>query len=397
MPYSTLNQHEIKNKVVFLRADLNVPFNAAGRVSDTSRLKAIEPTLMKLVKGGAKVVLASHLGRPKGKEDPNLSMKKVLPALKEVYPSVSFVFSEDLTPKDWGSEAQKLDAGTVLLTENLRFFSGEEKNSDAFAQELAVGVDLYVNDAFACSHRAHASVVAITKHLPSVMGELFLHEISCLEKLLKKPKRPMMALIGGAKISTKLTLLRSLMQKADHLVVVGAMANTLYYAMGLSVGRSLVEESLSDEAKSFLRAARDHACEVYIPQDVVVTKEISETSEKRVCVASDVGPDDIIVDAGPVSIAAIKEILDDCKTVVWNGALGIAEIDQFSTGTTEIATYIAGKKGKSFTSVAGGGDTLALLKKAHAENGFTYLSTAGGAFLEWLEGKKLPGLEALKN
>jgi phosphoglycerate kinase len=399
MTVLTLKQSSLKNKVVFLRADLNVPMQG-DQVTDMTRLKSISETLIKLIQGGAKVILASHYGRPKGQIDPNFSMKKILPALQSLYPDFSFVFKQGIPPDQWGEVAKGLSQGTVLLAENLRFYPGEEANSQNFAQQLAKNVDLYVNDAFSCSHRAHASIVALTNLVPAYMGESFYKEIESLEKFLLSPKKPLTALIGGAKISTKFGLLEHLLEKVDQLVVVGAMANTLYYAMGKGIGHSLFEENMVAQATNFLKKAKHHRCCLYIPADVLVAKQVAPNTETRMVKIfdSDIQPDDIIVDAGPEAVKTIQNIIKKSKTVVWNGALGIAEIDGFDKGTVEVAKYLAELTTRGeIISIAGGGDTLALIKKAQVEaQSFSYLSTAGGAFLEWLEGKKLPGLKALE-
>ena len=396
MTYPTPKDCNVKDQVVFLRVDLNVPLDDNGHVTDLSRVKAIKPTLDYLVTQGAKVVLASHLGRPKGQFNPALSMRLVLPALSKVFPAYDFKFVESNDPAHWGKEAQGLSQEQVLMTENLRFYPGEEKGDLSFAGELAKGVDLYINDAFACSHRAHASIVALANLKPAMMGFLFYKEIETLKNFLRPAKKPLTAIIGGAKVSTKIGLLESLVDKVDTLVVVGAMANTFFLQESVSVGKSLVEPDFVDEASRLRKKAMEMGCELILPTDVMVADKIDATAETRICKYDQIKNDDIVVDAGPDTIQRIIEVINKSQTVVWNGALGIAEIDIFANGTDAVSRALAeATKKQRLVSIAGGGDTLALIEKAGETEGFSYLSTAGGAFLEWLQGNTLPGILAL--
>ncbi|MAP23993.1 MAG: phosphoglycerate kinase [Rickettsiales bacterium] len=396
MTYPTPKDYNVKDQVVFLRVDLNVPLDDNRHVTDLSRVKAIKPTLDYLVAQGAKVVLASHLGRPKGKFNPDLSMRLVLPALNEVFPKFNFKFVENNDPASWGQEAKALKPGQILVSENLRFYPGEEKGDTGFAAELAKGIDLYVNDAFACSHRAHASIVALAKLKPAMMGFLFHTEIATLTKFLRPAKKPLTAIIGGAKVSTKIGLLESLVDKVDTLVVVGAMANTFFLQKGVPVGKSLVEPDYINEASRLRTKAMEAECNLILPTDVMVADKVDANAKTRICAYDQIKNDDIVVDAGPNTIQEIIEVINKSQTVVWNGALGIAEIDIFTKGTDSVSRALAETtKKQGLISIAGGGDTLALIEKAGETEGFTYLSTAGGAFLVWLEGNTLPGISSL--
>lgn len=397
MTYPTPNDFDVKDQVVFLRADLNVPLDDQGHVTDLSRVRAIKPTLDFLVQRGARILLASHLGRPKGATDPKLSMGHVLPGLKEVYPDYDFQFVSSADPAQWGMEAKHLKPGQILVSENLRFYPGEEQGDRAFATQLATGIDLYVSDAFACAHRSHASIVALAKLRPAMRGFLFAHEIETLTHYLRPAKKPLTAIIGGAKVSTKIRLLEALVDKVDALVVVGAMANTFFLEQGLSVGKSLVEPDFVDQATRLREKISNSPCQFFLPTDVMVADSINPNALTRICDIDDLQEEDIVVDAGPETIDTIKKQIEKSQTVVWNGALGIAEIDAFANGTNEIGLALADATQKNnCISIAGGGDTLALLEKAGVASGFTYLSTAGGAFLEWLEGNSLPGIHVFE-
>lgn len=393
--FFTLDDVDVSHKTVLVRADLNLPMQD-GKVTDVTRVERLLPTIRELIQRHAKIILMSHFGRPKGQRHEAESLKHLLPALEEVF-GQSIHFSSDCIGPGAIRLAKALQSGEILLLENLRFHEAEEKNDGGFAKALASLADIYVNDAFSCSHRAHASVVAITQVLPAVAGRGMQAELEALRQVLADPKRPLMAIVAGSKVSTKLDLLRNLVRKVDFLVVGGGMANTFLSALGRPIGQSLYESEMMDTARSILEAAKGSGCEVILPQDVAVTTDIKSQSTRRIAAISDVQPEDKIVDIGELTGATICSKLAACATVIWNGPVGIFEIPPFDVGSVSLAKGIAEltRKG-SLISVAGGGDTLAALAHAGCSDGFTYTSTAGGAFLEWLEGKTLPGVAALE-
>lgn len=393
--FLTLDDVDVSFKTVLVRADLNLPMQG-GAVTDVTRVERLLPTVKELITRHAKIILMSHFGRPKGKPHEDESLKNLLPTLEQVL-GQPVQFAKDCVGPEAMALAKNLQPGEILLLENLRFHDGEEKNDATFAKALAGLADIYINDAFSCSHRAHASVVALTQNLPAIAGRGMQVELEALGRVLGHPKHPLMAIVAGSKVSTKLGLLQNLIQKVDFLVVGGGMANTFLKALGFPIGQSLCELEMMDTAHSILKAAKISGCEVILPQDVVVTLDIKPESMRQSVSISDVQPEDKIVDVGERTIETICSKLATCATVVWNGPVGIFEIPPFDVGSVEIARGIAELTQQgSLISVAGGGDTLAALAHAGCSDQLTYTSTAGGAFLEWLEGKVLPGVAALE-
>ncbi len=390
--FRTLNDVDVKGKKVVIRLDLNVPIDN-GIVTDTTRIDRIVPTLNELLTKGAAVIILAHFDRPKGKVIPEMSLKPVAPALETALGHrVQFVFT------DWQSAPQvNARPGDVILMENTRFHAGEEKNDAGFAKMLGGLGDIFVNDAFSAAHRAHSSTEGIAHVIPAYAGRAMEAELSALQKALENPERPLLAVVGGAKVSTKLELLGNLVAIANTIVIGGGMANTFLAAQTVQVGKSLCENNLLTTAKDILDKAKATNCTLLLPVDVVVAKEFKVGAENRSASIYDVKPDEMILDVGPKTVAAINAAFDAAKTVVWNGPLGAFEITPFDHATIATAQYAAKltKAGKLVT-VAGGGDTVSALNHAGAAQHFTYISTAGGAFLEWLEGKELPGVKALE-
>ncbi len=392
--YRTLDDTEVAGKRVLVRVDFNVPMKD-GEVTDATRIERALPTIQELSKKGAKVLLLSHFGRPKGKADPGMSLKPVATAL-EKFLGGKVEFAEDCIGDPAKKTVKNMLDGDVAVFENTRFHAGEEANDQEFAKALAENGDVYVNDAFSAAHRAHASTEAIARLLPSAAGRAMERELDYLKAALSEPVRPMMAVVGGAKVSTKIELLLNLVGKANVLVVGGGMANTFLFANGVSVGKSLCEPDLADTAREIMAQAKTSGCEIVLPSDVVVAKEFKEGADREVVAADAVKADDMILDLGPDTVDRIAEKIESAKTLVWNGPLGAFEIKPFDTSTVEAARFAAKQvKDAGLVAVAGGGDTVAALAAAGVESDFTYVSTAGGAFLEWLEGKTLPGVAAL--
>jgi phosphoglycerate kinase len=393
--FKTIDDVPVAGKRVILRADLNVPMRD-GKVGDMTRVERLAPTIRELAEKGAKVVVISHFDRPKGKVVPSMSLGPLAPALSKVLGGKRVAFAQDCVGTKAEAAVAGLENGEIALLENLRFHAEEEANDQGFAKQLAALGDFYVNDAFSCAHRAHASTEAIARLLPAAAGRLMQEELEALSKALEKPARPVMAVVGGAKISTKLDLLGNLAAKVDKLVIGGGMANTFLNAQGIAVGKSLCEKDLADTARAILDAAKKKGCAVILPVDAVVAAEFKEGSPSRTVDINAVPADTMILDVGPKSVAALKKEIDACKTLVWNGPLGAFEVRPFDTGTTAVAQHVAQRSAaKQLLSVAGGGDTVAALRHAGVGEKFSYVSTAGGAFLEWLEGKELPGVKAL--
>ena len=393
--FNKIKDVNVKDMVVFVRADMNVSIKD-GKIIDDTRIKATIPTIEYLVNNGAKVVLTSHLGSPKGVVNDSLSLKIVLERLKELMPKIKFNFSNDCIGEQTKKDIQNTNFGEVILLENLRFHEGEEANDENFAKELASLANIYVNDAFSTCHRKHASMVGVPTILPAYAGFTLEKELENLTNLVSNPEKPVMVIVGGSKVSTKLELLRALVKKYEYVVVGGGMANTFLYAMGKPIGKSLREEELKDDALALLEEAKENNCEVILPVDVVVAKQVAENQAVKTVLVDNVEDDDIIVDLGEKTITNIKETLTKCKTVIWNGPIGIYEISPFNLGTDNLATYIANlTQNGGIKSVAGGGDILAALNKAEITEDFTYVSTAGGAFLKWLEKGKLPAVEKI--
>lgn len=381
----------LKCKTVLVRADLNVPFHD-GKVTDATRIEAVKPLVDRLLKAGAKVVLMSHRGRPKGKVVKALSLKPIAPVVEKV-------LNHNVTFAGDASEAAKTIAKSkarLFLLENLRFAPGEEKNDPAFAKKLAALGDAYVNDAFSTCHRKHASTDAVTRLLPSAAGPGLLADVEALEKVTESPARPLCAVIGGSKVSTKIGLLEKLAEKADHLIIGGAMANTFLAAQGKEVGKSKVEPAHRKTALAILERAEGAGCKVHLPREVSVLR-VSNPHEKPIAVPVDaVEKTDVIYDIGPRAAERFGKALKKCKTVLWNGPMGWFEQEPFDRGTTDLAEIAADltRDGK-LVSIAGGGDTMAALAKASVKSQFSYVSSAGGAFLETVEGRELPGVKAL--
>lgn len=392
--FRTLDQADVKNKRVLVRVDLNVPMDN-GRVTDATRIERIAPTIIEIADKGGKVILLAHFGRPKGR-DPKDSLKPVAAAVADILKR-PVSFAEDCVGDVAKAAIDKMQPGDILCLENTRFHKEEEKNDPAFVEKLAALGDLYVNDAFSAAHRAHASTEGLGHKLPTYAGRTMQAEIEALSKALEAPSRPVAAVAGGAKVSTKLDLLGNLLDKVDVLIIGGAMANTFLLALGKPVGASLCERDLVDTAREIMDKAKSKNREIVLPVDVVVAKDFKAHAPSRVADVDQVGPDEMILDIGPKSIAHVVSVLARCKTLVWNGPFGAFEMEPFDTGTVEAAEAAAEltQAGK-IVSVAGGGDTVAALNAAGAADRFSYVSTAGGAFLEWLEGKSLPGVEILR-
>lgn len=392
MSFRTLDKLDPKGKRVVVRVDLNVPVEN-GRITDATRIERVIPTLRELLDKGAAVIVLAHFDRPKGKVIPEMSLKPVAPALAEhLGRPVRFVFT------DWQITPQvDVKPGECVLMENTRYHPGEEKNDQAFARMLGSLGDAFVNDAFSAAHRAHSSTEGIAHVIPAYAGRAMEAELKALEAALTKPKRPLIAVVGGAKVSTKLELLGNLSAIANVIVIGGGMANTFLAAMGLPVGKSLCEHDLVQTARDIMVSAREKGCALLLPTDVVVAKEFKANSPSRTIAVTAVAADDMILDVGPATIASIKTAFDGAATIVWNGPLGAFEIAPFDTATVQAAQYAASLTGNGkMVTIAGGGDTVAALNHARVAGQFTYISTAGGAFLEWLEGKPLPGVKALE-
>jgi phosphoglycerate kinase len=393
--FRTLDDLALKGQRVLVRCDLNVPMQD-GKVTDATRIERSAETLKELSSKGARVIILSHFGRPKGKPVPEMSLRPLLAPLSQAL-GRKVAFAEDCIGKPATDAVAALQDGDVLLLENLRFHKEEEANDKNFAASLASLGDIYVNDAFSCAHRAHASTEAIAHLLPAAAGRLMQEELDHLSAALEKPQRPVMALVGGAKVSTKLDLLGNLVSKVDALVIGGGMANTFLFAQGIEVGKSLAERDLADTARDILAKAKAAKCEIVLPVDAVVAAEFKAGAASETVDVRNVPADKMILDVGPKSVALINQHMAQAKTLVWNGPLGAFEIPPFDQGTVAVAKQAALlSKAKQLLSVAGGGDTVAALAHAGAEADFSYISTAGGAFLEWLEGKELPGVTALK-
>ena len=395
--FNKIKDLNVNNKVVFVRADMNVSIKD-NKIIDDTRIKATIPTIEYLTKNNAKVILTSHLGSPKGVFNKELSLKIVLERLKELMPNVKFNFSNDCIGDEVKKDIKNTNFGEVILLENLRFHSEEEENNEEFTKQLASLAEIYVNDAFSTCHRKHASMVGIPTILPAYAGFTLEKELDNLTKLVSNPEKPTMVVVGGSKVSTKLELLRALVKKYNYVVVGGGMANTFLYALGKNTGKSLKEEELKNDALLLLKEAKQNNCQVILPIDVVVSKEIAENQSVKTISSDNVSNEDIIVDLGEDTIKKIELSLEKCKTVIWNGPIGIYETYPFNKGTDNLAKIIAKlTKEEKIKSVAGGGDILAALNKANITDEFTYVSTAGGAFLKWLEKGKLPAVEKILN
>ncbi len=396
MTFKTLDDlTDIAGKRVLVRVDLNVPVKD-GKVTDATRIERVAPTILELSKKGAKVVLLAHFGRPKGEPVADQSLGLIVPAVKDVL-GRPVAFAEDCIGDKAKAAVDALKNGDILLLENTRFHKGEEKNDAEFTRALAANGDIYVNDAFSAAHRAHASTEGLARLLPAYAGRTMQAELEALEKGLGKPKRPVVAIVGGAKVSTKIDLLMNLVKKVDALVIGGGMANTFLAARGTDVGKSLCEHDLADTAKQIMIEAATAGCAIILPEDGVVAREFKAGAENEVVAIDRIPADAMVLDVGPKSVEAVNAWISRAETLVWNGPLGAFEIAPFDTATVAAARHAAARtKEGALISVAGGGDTVAALNHAGVADDFTYVSTAGGAFLEWMEGKPLPGVEILQ-
>ncbi|GAB5374758.1 MAG: phosphoglycerate kinase [Acuticoccus sp.] len=386
---------DVRGKRVLVRVDLNVPM-ADGKVSDDTRIRAVAPTITELSNKGARVALLAHFGRPKGERVAAMSLAQVREAVAAVV-GREVAFAEDCIGAPADTAIAALDEGGILILENTRFHKGEEKNEAGFVAALAENGDLYVNDAFSAAHRAHASTEGLAHALPAFAGLAMAAELEALEKALSAPKRPVMAVVGGAKVSTKIALLENLVTRVDALVVGGGMANTFLHALGIDIGHSLCEADQADTARRIMTAAERAGCAIMLPKDAMVAEKFEAGAEAtHIGLDEGVDHDKMILDVGPHSVDAITGEMNGANTLVWNGPLGAFEIPPFDRATVDAARHAAQRTREGMLTVAGGGDTVAALAHAGVVDDFSYVSTAGGAFLEWLEGKPLPGVEALK-
>jgi phosphoglycerate kinase len=394
--FRTIDSLDVAGKRVLVRVDFNVPMKD-GKVTDTTRIDRTLPTLRELSEKGAKVIVISHLGRPKGQKKPEFTLKPVAEALADALHAPVTFAPDCIGPEAKGVVNAMKDGGFAML-ENLRFYPQEEKNDPEFAKQLAENGDILVSDAFSCSHRAHASVEALARLIPSVAGRLMQAELEALEGALVKPEHPVAAVVGGAKISTKLDVLGNLVSRVDQLIIGGAMANTFLNAKGVAIGKSLCEHDMAESAREIMSTAEKAGCEIVLPTDAVVASEFKEGAAAQTVPVGEVPADKMILDVGPKSIEDLSRRLAGYKTLLWNGPLGAFEVRPFDAGTNAVAQEAAKltKAGK-LLSVAGGGDTVAALAHAGVGDQFSYVSTAGGAFLEWLEGKTLPGVAVLRS
>jgi phosphoglycerate kinase len=396
MPFKTLDDlGDITGKRALVRVDLNVPMSD-GRITDDTRLQALVPTVLELADKGAKVLLLSHFGRPKGAKHSEMSLSMVIETLGKVL-GREVMFVPEIAGPVVAQSIGILGNGDIAVLENSRFFPGEESNDMELAKAIAENGDFYVNDAFSAAHRAHATTEALAHVLPAYAGRSMEAELKALEAALGNPQHPVAAIVGGAKVSSKLDVLQHLVTKVDHLIIGGGMANTFLAARGVDVGKSLCEHDLTDTANAILDAADAANCTVHLPYDVVTSREFRANPPVRTVNVHEVAADEMILDIGPAAVEALGDVLKNCRTLVWNGPMGAFEMEPFDTATVALAkTAAALTKEGSLISVAGGGDTVAALAHAGVTQDFTFISTAGGAFLEWMEGKMLPGVEALQ-
>jgi phosphoglycerate kinase len=395
MTFKTLDDlPEIAGKRVLVRVDLNVPVQE-GKVSDTTRIERVAPTILELSGKGAKVILLAHFGRPKGEVIDSMSLKPIAPAVEAVLDRRVF-FAADCVGEVATKAISAMSNGDILLLENTRFHKGEEKNTPEFTEALAANGDIFVNDAFSAAHRAHASTEGLAHHLPAFAGRTMQAELEALEKGLGKPTHPVVAIVGGAKVSSKIDLLQNLVKKVDALVIGGGMANTFLAAQGIDVGKSLCEHDLADTARTIMSEAEKAGCAIVLPVDGVVAREFKANAENETVAVSAIPADAMMLDVGPQSVALINDWIAKAATLVWNGPLGAFEIPPFDKATVSAAKHAAAAtRDGTLVSVAGGGDTVSALNHAGVADDFTYVSTAGGAFLEWMEGKPLPGVDIL--
>ncbi|QIF81100.1 phosphoglycerate kinase [Brevundimonas sp. 'scallop'] len=397
MTFRTLDDAKnLAGKTALVRVDFNVPMEG-GKVTDDTRLRVALPTIQRLRDAGAKVALLAHFDRPKGQRVPSMSLKPVVQPLEELL-GAPVRFADDCIGPDAVEAIRDLDAGGVVLLENVRFHAAEEANDPVFAQKLADLGDLYVNDAFSAAHRAHASTEGVAHHIPAYAGESMRRELDALDAALGNPQKPVVGIVGGSKVSTKLDLLKNLVGKLDTLAIGGGMANTFLYAQGVDIGGSLAEKDMADTAREILAEAEAKGCDILLPVDVVVATEVKPGAEARTVKTGEaLSTEDKILDAGPDTVARLNAAIDGSKTLIWNGPLGVFEVPPFDAATVAAAKHVAERtKAGALIAVAGGGDTVAAVGHAGVAADLTFVSTAGGAFLEWMEGKPLPGVEALR-
>lgn len=397
MTFRTLDDaKDLAGKTALVRVDFNVPMEG-GRVTDDTRLRVALPTIQRLRDAGAKVALLAHFDRPKGQRVSSMSLKPVVQPLEQLL-GAPVRFADDCIGPDAVEAIRDLDAGGVVLLENVRFHAAEEANDPVFAQKLADLGDLYVNDAFSAAHRAHASTEGVAHHIPAYAGESMRRELDALDAALGNPQKPVVGIVGGSKVSTKLDLLKNLVGKLDTLAIGGGMANTFLYAQGVDIGGSLAEKDMADTAREILAEAEAKGCDILLPVDVVVATEVKPGAEARTVKTGEaLSTEDKILDAGPDTVARLNAAIDGSKTLIWNGPLGVFEVPPFDAATVAAAKHVAERtKAGALIAVAGGGDTVAAVGHAGVSADLTFVSTAGGAFLEWMEGKPLPGVEALR-
>ncbi|PZU55929.1 MAG: phosphoglycerate kinase [Brevundimonas sp.] len=397
MTFRTLDDaKDLAGKTALVRVDFNVPMEN-GKVTDDTRLRVAVPTIQRLRDAGAKVVLLAHFDRPKGQRVPSMSLKPVVEPLENVL-GAPVRFADDCIGGPAVEAIRDLDPGGVLLLENVRFHAAEEANDPVFAEKLADLGDLYVNDAFSAAHRAHASTEGVAHHIPAYAGESMRRELEALDAALGNPQKPVLGIVGGSKVSTKLDLLKNLVGKLDRLAIGGGMANTFLYAQGVDIGGSLAEKDMADTARDILAEAEAKGCEILLPIDVVVATEVKPGAETRTVLArEEIGDEEKILDAGPLTVEKLLKAMALSKTLIWNGPLGVFEVPPFDAATVKAAVAAADlARSGALVAVAGGGDTVAALNHAGVADDMTFVSTAGGAFLEWMEGKALPGVEALR-
>ena len=394
--YKTIQDLDLKDRYVLLRADLNVP-RQNGKVTDTTRIDRLKPTIDYLVKNGAKTLVLSHFGRPDGEQNPQMSLAFLTGVLESRW-NAPVSFAQNCIGDKAHNARLQMKSGDVVLLENVRFHKGEKNNDPEFCKALAELGDVFVHDAFSAAHRAHASTCGIAEYLPTVAGLLMSAELKALENALGTPEHPVMAIVGGSKISTKLDVLNNLIEKVDYLVLGGGMANTFLHAQGTETGASLCEKDMAEQARTIMKNAKNNNCQIILPIDVVTVQTLKTNAEHHTHTINAIPTDHMAVDLGPESTINVITIMEHCKTVVWNGPMGVFEITPFDTGTNTLARAVADQTlSGRLKSIAGGGDTVAALENADVTEAFSYISTAGGAFLEWLEGKDLPGVQALYN
>ena len=383
----------LKGKKVIVRVDLNVPMKN-GAITEASRIIKILPTIKLLIKKEAKIIIFSHIGRPKGKIIDGMSLEPISKKLSDLL-NIEVLFNKNVIHEKTLDEINKIPNGSVMMMENIRFYEGEEKNEDSFSKTISSLGDIYVNDAFSCSHRAHSSIEGITKYIPSYCGLQFVEEINALKRITSKIVRPVTCIIGGSKISTKINIISNLIKDFDNIIIVGGMGNAMLKNTGINIGKSMCDDGYKDLVGEILKKSETHDCKIYYPLDVVVSKTLNGSGTIKEI--NEVNNDEMILDIGPKTITSIKNIINESNTVLWNGPAGYFENPNFANGTKKILEIIAGKKVKDkIYAVAGGGETVAVINKFKKLDSFNFVSTAGGAFLNYLEGKELPGIRALK-